>query len=98
MDVARIGPPHEWHLLLPNSFEELTLGLVPWFHESVIGLGPALPPSWLKAIRAFRHSVAGDRLQQLLVEHGAELQVVFTQQSQRRLERFERLHRPLEAD
>src|SRR5262245_60230539 len=92
------GPPREWHLLLPNAFEHLTFGHVPRLHEAVVRLGPALPAARLVAVWAIGDPVTGDRSKQYLVEDVAESTVVFAQQSNHRLESFQGLHRPLEAD
>src|SRR5262245_61311032 len=86
VDLARVGPTHEWHLVLPTPFSHLTFGLVPRLHEPVVRLGPALPAPRLIAVGAIRHAVAGDRLEQLLVDHPAECSVFFAPQGKHRLE------------
>src|SRR5947209_6227960 len=95
---TRVGVSDEWYLLLPNPFQHVAFGLGPGLHQAFVRFGPALLAARLIAVRAIRHPVAGDRVQQLLIDAPAELRVVFPLRSNHRLERFPRLHRSLEAD
>ena len=59
---------HEWHVVLPNSFQHFTFELVPGFHHSIVLLLPAFPLPRFKAIGSIGHSMRGDSVEQLAVE------------------------------
>src|SRR3954453_21086012 len=92
------GVSGEWHLVFTKAFQEITFGLVPWFHEAIIWFGSAFLAPRLIPIRAIRDTMAGDGIQQLLVEGHARCRVVLTLESNHGLESFEGLDRALEAD
>jgi hypothetical protein len=84
--VARSGHIDEWHLLLSNSFQEITFGLWSWFSEEAVVFRAPFSEARFIPVGAIRHSLAGDCVEQLLVEDPAEFRVVFAQQSNHRLE------------
>src|ERR1700732_1770286 len=88
----------EWHLVFRKAFQEIKFGLVPWFHEAVVGFGSAFPSPRFKSVGPIRDSVLRDRIEEVLVEHPAECRVAFTFQGDHWLKGFECLDRSLEAD
>ena len=92
------GVSDEWHLVFLNAVLDITFRLVSWFHESIIGFGPAFFSPRFKPIRSIGDSVGCDGIEQLLVEMDAEGRVVLALESNHGLEGFERLDRTLEAD
>jgi hypothetical protein len=60
---VRFGTSYEWHLLLSNSFREITFGLGSWFsQEAVVFRAPFAEPRFIP-VGAIRHPVAGDRVE-----------------------------------
>ena len=93
-----VGHIDEWHLVLPNPFPHIAFGLASWFSEKAVVFGSAFSQPRFIPVGAIRDPVAGDRVEQVLVEDLAEGRVVFALESDHRLEGFERLNRSLEAD
>ena len=70
--VARVGRPHEWHLVLANSFEYGEFSFVPGQFELGVSLRSSLSISRLESVGSIGDAMKSDGVKQLLVEYGAE--------------------------
>src|SRR5262245_49882593 len=68
VNLARVGPTHEWHLVFPNAVQHLAFGLVPWFHESIVRFGTALLAARFKTVGPVGDSVVSYGVEQVLIE------------------------------
>jgi hypothetical protein len=88
----------EWHLLLPKAVPHIAFRLPSAFHEASIGFGSSFSSARLVSVGSVGDPVDDNRVEQLLVQDLAEGRLVFALESNHRLEGFECLDHPLEAD
>src|SRR5262249_60029352 len=94
--VSALRALYECQVVLANPFQEIAFGFSSWFPEEAIVLRPALSEPWFHSIRPVGHAVRGNGIQHPLVEPAAAFGIIARPQRDHRLERFQRLDRPLE--
>ena len=92
------GHAHEWHVVLPNSFQHFTFEFVSGFHHSIVLLLSAFPLPWLKAIGPIGDSMRRDSVEQLIIETLAARPAAIALHGNQRLKGFQRLNGAFEAD
>jgi len=88
----------EWHLDFDNSVRHFTFELPARSCHLFEPDGPAFSLSRFKAVGTISHAVTCDRIEQLLVKVGAKRSPAMPLKINERLERFECLQSPFEAD
>lgn len=68
---------------------------MPWLHEAVVRLGPAFPSPRFIPVGSITDPVAGNCVQQVLVEYVVGRWVLPSPQGDHRLEGLQRLDRPV---
>jgi len=96
--LTRVGVRHEWHLLLRKFLQYITFCLLPGLHEEEVLLVSAFPQPRFEPIWTVGDTMGCDRFEQLVTELRAEARVLLAPDGNHRLEGFERLNGPFEAD
>ena len=95
---ARGNHIDEWHVDLANMFRHLVFYLRSWFSEKCVVFRSSLSQSGFEAVRSIRDLMAGDRIEELLVELHSNDGVSLALDGNCWLESFQSLDRAFEAD